>query len=905
MSGSTTEERPVSQLADEFARRYQNGERPDIAEYLSRYPDLAEEINDIFPPIALLEELKGRNLDDTDLTDEACVATERPEQIGDFRIVREVGRGGMGVVYEAEQQSLGRRVALKVLPSDILLSEKQVQRFQREAQAAAKLHHTNIVPVFGVGRHDGFHYYVMQFIDGLSLDKVIQSLPLASDGSEQDRDQTGAGISSPNDEARSVVQRVRADHWRSVARIGHQVAQAIQYAHEQGTLHRDIKPANLIIDDTGTVWVTDFGLAKREQQDDLTRTGDIVGTIRYMAPEQLHGEHGARSDIHSLGLTLYELVALRPARNEETRTALIRQVLEDTPPRPRRVNPEVPVDLETIILKATAREPHRRYQTAAELAADLANFVEGRPIRARKTTGIERCWLWARRNPALASTGLLAALLLVVTAVVGWTGYVRTRSALGRAESNLSLAMEAFEDVFTQLGSVGGLSPVAEDEDSLPEYQPMVSAKDAKILEDLLKFYDRFAAENQGNARLQLETARAYQRVGQIQNRLGQFEKAEPALRRALSIYEQTAEGASGAESLKLDVARTLNELSHTCQMTARFGEARKSCEKALELLDGLEVSGARPEEVLFAMAQAHQRMSAAWHFGRVPHSAVHHTQIAARILERLISEHPDCPAYRHALAIGYRDWAMLSARQGKWDSSKQYSRKAVDLLRGLVKQYPAVPDYRYDFIMTSTRGLYGSGRRLSGVDRQSHRSKELCLEALTHAKALVTDYPTVPAYKYALALALQKAGAMRQAGGEREAAESLLRQASEILAQLVEEYPAVLVYRMSLVHANMSLASLLRQNRRSEEARDRIRRSISMVQELDQEPIGGRMKQRVLFRMYQLLHQVLTESGDADGAQKLSEKLAALRPDSRGRDGRPFRQRRNHRKPGHHSPPE
>jgi len=904
MSDSTTEENPVDQLADEFVRRCRNGERPEIAEYLSRYPDLADEINDIFPSIALLEELKGHRLGDTDPAGEFSLATEQPEQIGDFRILREVGRGGMGVVYEAEQQSLGRRVALKVLPSDILLTETQVQRFQRESQAASKLHHTNIVPVFGVGKHDGFHYYVMQFIDGLSLDKVIRALPLVSNGEEQERDRTEADAPSLDDEARSIAQRVRADHWRFVARIGFQATQAIQYAHEQGTFHRDIKPANLILDGTDTVWITDFGLAKHQQQDDLTRTGDIVGTVRYMAPEQLKGEYDARSDVHSLGLTLYELVALRPARNEETRTALIRQVLEDTPPRPRKLNPEVPVDLETIILKAIAREPHRRYQTAGEFAEDLASFMEGRPIRARKTTGLERCWLWARRNPALASTALLAALLLMTTAVVGWTGYVRTRAALGRAESNLGLAMEAFEDVFTQLGSAGGLSAVAAEEDSVPEYQPMVSAKDAKILENLLQFYDRFAAQNQGNARLQLETARANQKVGQIQNRLGQFEKAESALLRALSIYEQAAEGTDGAGSLKLEVARTLNELSHTYQMTARFGEARESCEKALESLNGLE-AGARSEEVLFAMAQAYQRMSAASRFGRAPNDPGHYIEGAARLLEKLVAEHPDCPAYRHALAISYRDRAMLSARQGKRDPGRECLRKAVGLLRDLVEQYPSVPDYRFDLIMASTHGPPGFGQRFGGSEKGNPQSKALCLEALTHAEELAKAYPTVPAYKFALAQALQKVGGIHQAGGEAEQAETLLRRASEVLALLIEESPDVMVYRVSLVHTNLSLADLLRESRRPEEARDAIRQSIRTVQELDQEPIGGRMKQRILSRLYQLLHQVLTESGDEEGARKLSEKIAELRPDSRDGDARPFRQRGNHRPPTHRSPPE
>src|SRR5262245_47729069 len=344
--------------------------------------------------------------------------TERaplPEQLGDFRILREVGRGGMGVVYEAEQVSLGRRVALKVLPGHSLLDPRQLQRFRREAQAAARLHHTNIVPVYGVGEAGGLHYYVMQFIQGLGLDEVLGELKrlrhdrggianppeparigtrprdgpsavdvarslltgvVRTDGAAAGLPETAThpasatprpGLSDSSvhlpgqAEGSSLSESGRA-YWHSVARIGIQVADALAYAHSQGVLHRDIKPSNLLLDEQGVVWVTDFGLAKAATEtENLTHTGDIVGTLRYLAPERLTGRSDARSDVYGLGLTLYELLTLRPAFSASDRNKLIQQLLRDDAPRPGKLNAAIPRDLETIVLTAIERDPVRRY----------------------------------------------------------------------------------------------------------------------------------------------------------------------------------------------------------------------------------------------------------------------------------------------------------------------------------------------------------------------------------------------------------------------------------------------------------------------------------------------------------------------------------------------------------------
>ena len=289
----------------------------------------------------------------------------------------------MGVVYEAEEERLSRRVALKVLPASLLMQPKQVQRFEREARAAARLHHTNIVPVYGVGEQGGHHYYFMQYIEGKSLAAVLDEL-------EQERSSAGSiGLAAGRlGFARSIR---AADAYRRVAQIGLQVAEALDHAHRQGVLHRDIKPSNLLEDENGVVWVADFGLAKTQEADELTSAGELLGTIRYMAPERFAGCCDERSDLYGLGISLYELAARRPAYDAVDRYTLINESRQRELVALGKLRAGIPRDLETIIHKATDREPHRRYQSASALAEDLRRFLDDRPILARQPS--------ARRAP--------------------------------------------------------------------------------------------------------------------------------------------------------------------------------------------------------------------------------------------------------------------------------------------------------------------------------------------------------------------------------------------------------------------------------------------------------------------------------------------------------------------------
>jgi serine/threonine protein kinase/WD40 repeat protein len=470
MSSLNAERNPVDVLAEEFAGRLRRGERPSLGEYTEKYPQHAEQIRKVFPALVMMEQLKPVAGDLTG--DLGSAPPEEPvaqECLGDYRIVREVGRGAMGVVYEAEQLSLGRRVALKVLASVALRSATAIERFQREAMAAARLHHTNIVPVFGVGESDGVRFYVMQFIRGEGVDKVladVRRLRKLSAGTVdgeasvahslvRGRFTADATLSTEKPGARSCLaasatvaelqspvplsssalsEGSQDDYYRAIARIGVQAADALAYAHRQHIVHRDIKPSNLLLDLQGTLWITDFGLAKAEGSGDLTQSGDIVGTLRYMAPERFDGRTLPQSDIYALGVTLYEMLTLQPAFDASEKAALIARVYQEQPTPPRKIDPAIPRDLETVVQKCLAKEPEHRYKTAEALAEDLRRFLADRPILARQTSVREQAWRWCRRNPALASLVAAVAFLVSLVAVISTIASLQLQWQLRQVE---------------------------------------------------------------------------------------------------------------------------------------------------------------------------------------------------------------------------------------------------------------------------------------------------------------------------------------------------------------------------------------------------------------------------------------------------------------------------------------
>jgi serine/threonine protein kinase/Flp pilus assembly protein TadD len=459
------------------------GEPLDREALLARYPHFAAELS------KFLDDQEGLERQVAPLRAAGQGPAAAPTELGDFRIVRELGRGGMGVVYEAEQVSLGRKVALKVLPAVATLDPRRLQRFQNEARAAASLHHTNIVPVFAVGAEHGVHFYAMQLIAGQTLAAVLQELRGQADGQ---RASTAAPAPEeiPHSQSAGAARTTRhppparpphtpppgaapaestapqgafsteggvgkREYLRAVARLGVQAAEALDYAHQLGVVHRDVKPGNLIVDARGQVWVTDFGLALFQQGEaGLTLTGDLVGTLRYMSPEQALAKRAVidhRTDVYSLGATLYELLTLKPVFPGTDRQELLRQIAFEEPAPPRRLNQAAPTELETIVLKALEKNPAERYATAQEVADDLRRFLDDRPIQARRPSVVQRARKWGQRHRSLVVAAAVC-LLVTLASLLGSVGWVlgdraaRQREAEGKVREALDAAQPGLKE---------------------------------------------------------------------------------------------------------------------------------------------------------------------------------------------------------------------------------------------------------------------------------------------------------------------------------------------------------------------------------------------------------------------------------------------------------------------------
>ena len=410
--------RVTAMLAD-YQAQLDAGKQPDRNQLLSLFPEIQEELNDCLDALDFVVFAANSSSDHP-----ADAFREPPRELGDYRLVREIGRGGMGIVYEAEQLSLPRNVAVKILPLASFLDGRQLQRFKNEAKAAALLQHPNIVRVHAVGCERSVHFYAMDLIDGHDLSAAIREIH----GDPPVRPSTNA---STNPAAALSTKRNdhRREFYRSVARLGQQAAEALHFAHEEGVIHRDVKPANLLLDKNGSVHVTDFGLARIRSQQDLTLTGDLIGTLRYMSPEQVeaHGDPDRRTDVYSLGLTIYELIAGHAAFRQISRQKLLNAITDSVPESLRSIVSDVPGDLQTIVEKAISKQPEDRYATAQELADDFERFLNDQAIVAKPPTGMTRFARFVRRNPVV--TLLLAVSTLLFATVAAGSSFIAYRES--------------------------------------------------------------------------------------------------------------------------------------------------------------------------------------------------------------------------------------------------------------------------------------------------------------------------------------------------------------------------------------------------------------------------------------------------------------------------------------------
>jgi serine/threonine-protein kinase len=747
MSSSCDERGPVNLLADEFLARCKRGEKPTIKEYCERHPDLADEIRDVFEAVLMVEDLKPGS-EDASISYSGSAQTngKRLQQVGDYRILCEIGRGGMGVVYEAEQQALGRRVALKVLPKTSTGDGSAQIRFQREARAAARMHHTNIVPVFDVGQEGDHLYYAMQLIHGQGLDLVIDDLKRlraqststpATDRAAPDRsiaaslvagqfakeNLAAAGLDDPDatdayegsapssamfpgQSAISTATTNRRGYFRSVAQIGLQMAGALSYAHSRGIIHRDIKPGNLILDTTGNAWVTDFGLAKTGDSA-MTHTGDILGTIRYMAPERFRGQCDVRADVYALGMTLYELLTLKAAYSSRDRLKLIELIRDSEAESPRSIDTRIPLDLETIVMKAIDKDPKRRYQSADEMGEDLQRFVNDEPIKARRVGQVERFTRWCRRNPVVA--GLIVAVLLLMatgTAVSSWQAIRATRAREDLAKKNAELAAEqakvearnqelAAEQAKVQARFDMAIKAIETFHTGVSEDMLLKNAEfkelRTKLLREAAGFYAELERllEGQIDVKSRKTLAEGYYQLATLTDQIGDQKEALASHQNGLAIRRELAAAPGADVETRLAAARSLYVTGTLLRNTGDPAAALSAFEELRDLAAALETESPT-DRVRELVGFGHHGIGLALMAMGKSAEALDALRTSSAILEPLAIASPAVTRFQSDLAMSLDNVGTTLNRSGKPALGLESFRKATDILEKLAKAHPA-----------------------------------------------------------------------------------------------------------------------------------------------------------------------------------------------------------------------
>jgi serine/threonine protein kinase len=705
----------IIRILERYLTDLERGARPHPEELVAQHPDLAEVLKAYLTKLELLHHaavgLRGPT--PTEGPEPNTLQAERG-RLGDFEILREVGRGGMGIVFEAEQISLGRRVALKVLPFAPALDDRQLQRFKNEARAAAHLHHSHIVPVFAVGCDRGVHYYAMQFIEGQSLAALVGDLRrhagLAatsppSSGSALSERAGGGGAPAFLSPARftrlttpgaagaetavsalptlATLDAARGPaFFRAVAQLGVQAAEALEHAHQLGVVHRDVKPANLLLDHRAHLWVADFGLARCQGEAGLTMTGALIGTLRYMSPEQALARRGVvdhRADIYSLGVTLYELLTLEPACPGRDRQELLQQIAFEEPRPPRRLNPAIPVELETIVLKAMAKEPEGRYATAQGLADDLRRFLENRPILARRPALGDRLRKWARRHKALVASAagllVLAVAGLALASVLVWREQARTKEALTQVEAQwrLTRAKEAEAQEQRRRAEAnfrkachGVTQLLLRLEERRWANLPEIHRLRRELGEEGQQFLLGFLNEKSRDPAVRLETGRAYIVLGSVHSMQNAHRRAERAYGKAIALFRQLAAEFPRDPVYRHEMALAHNVLGNLLYEGGEVPRARTAFRR----------SAACYRQAIRLGGDSRSPNDLAWLLATCPVTEFRDPARAVPLAEQAIRLAPCCGCVWNTLGVAHY-------RAGNWKAAVTALKKSMELRSG------------------------------------------------------------------------------------------------------------------------------------------------------------------------------------------------------------------------------
>jgi len=821
---SRDEQQRLTEILDRYLRGLENGLPPDPDKLIAEHADLAEPLGAYLQNLTRLHEVAAAFGHPCEASGENRPADEGERRLGDFVLVREVGRGGMGVVYEARQVSLDRRVALKVLPFAAVLESHQIARFKNEAQAAAQLHHPNIVPVFAVGAERGVHYYAMQFIDGQPLDRAIEALRVARGQppraaahsfveSENLASATAEAAAPDRSSYLSQVWPSRQAYFRTVMRLGIEAADALHAAHEYGVVHRDIKPSNLLVDGDGKLWITDFGLARCQSDHSLTRSGEVVGTRQYMSPEQALGQGALvdqRTDIYSLGATLYELLTLQPASRAPDGQALRRPSDPQEPVRPRALEPQLPPDLETVVLKAMARHRDERYLTARDLADDLRRVLDGKPTVARPPTVIDRALKFARRHRRLAGGAAAAALVVVIGLATSALLLNRERAKTERSYLRAERHFREAQEVVDHFGS-----RLAERLAEVPGAEPLRR----ELLDETLAYYCRFVGQAAGDPTLRADLALTYGKIGTLADQLGSTDEAIAAQRSAIELFAQLAAEHPDAREHVRQLAVCRNNLALALQRAGRTAEARTELHLAID-------------------AQ-----------------------------QSLVAEQAEVSQYQRDLARSHNNLGQLAAETGAADAASASIHEAIRLQTLLSEQDPTDASVAGDLAASynNLAALLGEKDPAQSVAMQRRAAEQLARVAAAHSHE--------PGPKSQWALALNNLGAAESRGGDPNAAVASYRRAIELEKELVRLAPLDSAYRRNLAVSYNNLGLTYARLHQPDNAERSYRNALGFETQLAAENPRDLHVASSLGGVHNNLGMVLEEQGRIDEAAAAYER--------------------------------
>jgi serine/threonine protein kinase len=863
----------VIRAVEEYLAALEAGSRPEPQAWLGRHPAIAETLAKCLDGLDFVR-AAAPLFDQPSLDQPAAFPGPTAElslaaPLGDYHLVRELGRGGMGIVYEAVQLSLGRRVALKVLPFAAVLDAKQLQRFKNETQAAACLNHQNIVPVYGVGCERAVHFYAMQFIEGQILEQVIADLrernrnykhepSVASEpAASTDQAVPPCGCSRPVP-AREVgpcptspAAALATEHstrtpafFRAAAYLGVQAAGALEHAHQLGVVHRDIKPANLLLDASGDCWITDFGLAQCRNQAGLTMTGDLLGTIGYMSPEQASGDGivvDQRTDVYSLGVTLYELVTLHRAFPGSNRQEVFKHVCSQDPVPPRRLNRALPVELETILQKAMNKRPEDRYARARELRDDLQCFLDDRPIQAARPSLIDWLWKWSRRHRPLVAVAAVALLLavgvLTMTTILLWERqqhleekYQAQKLEEGRQAASLRSAVEALVKICYLRAK------------RHPSRDGRGQREDREVFQRVLKVYQQVIATGNRSPAGQAATAAAYHRIGDLQVWLGEDQSAEVAYDQAIALLKQLVAHWPNEAEYRKELAFCRNSLVALLARNGRREAAEQTLREARQGLEQVVADFPQDTDARFALVDSlHNQSVLLVEVGLLEEAEAVHTRIAV-MLDELAGSCGQQPEYQSRRGRLQLNRGVRLQAAGKTREAEQAYRGTIARLSGMLRCLtPSQEPDDYDLVEVCHQRSALAYHNLGTMLEESQRFREAeqaFRAAVNQAQRLADKLPGVPQYQEELGVYQARVAGILHHQGQWPGAEKVYQKALALLGPLARALPAKQDYQKELAQCQYSYADLLHASGQGPKAERQYRSASKLLTRLsDQFP--------------------------------------------------------------------